>query len=204
MAIYLLRHGETPGNAARVIQKADVPLSGRGEEQARRAALRLAEAGVAHILASDLTRAASTAEHVRAATGAPLELEPLLQERNLGDLRGTPYAEIEFDVFAPGYEPPGGESWEVFHQRVTRAWWRVLEVAAGVEGNLAVVTHGLVCRSLASRHLSVAEDDLLERGFPNTSLTIVDLAPRLRVRLLACTAHLEAASEAAASDGGVA
>ena len=130
MAIYLLRHGETPGNAARVIQKAEVPLSERGEEQARRAALRLAAAGVTHILASDLTRATRTAEHLREATGAPLELEPLLQERNLGDLRGTPYAEIEFDVFAPGYEPPGGESWEIFHERVTRAWRRVLEVAA--------------------------------------------------------------------------
>ncbi len=35
-------------------------------------------------------RAASTAEYLQRATGAPLSFEPLLQERNFGDLRGTP------------------------------------------------------------------------------------------------------------------
>ena len=45
MAIYLLRHGETPGNAHRVIQKPEVPLSERGLEQARRAARRRAGKG---------------------------------------------------------------------------------------------------------------------------------------------------------------
>lgn len=190
MALYLLRHGETPGNAARVIQTADVVLSERGEEQARRLARRLATAGVAGILASDLARASRTAEHLREATGAPLDLEPLLQERNLGDLRGTPYAEIDFDVFAAGYAPPGGETWEAFHARVDRAWQRVCAVAAATPGDLAVVTHGLVCLSLATRHLALPAGATFERGFANASLTIVDASPPHAVHLLNCTAHL--------------
>jgi probable phosphoglycerate mutase len=201
MALYLLRHGETPGNATRVIQTADVVLSERGEEQARRLARRLAAAGVAGILASDLARASGTAEHLRAATGARLELEPLLQERNLGDLRGTPYAQLDFDVFAPGYAPPGGESWEAFHARVDRAWQRIRAVAAATPGNLAVVTHGLVCLSLATRHLALPPGAALERGFANASLTIVAAAPPHAVSLLNCTVHLEGLPERAPDSG---
>ena len=93
VAIFLIRHGETLGNAARVVQRPDNPLSSRGIAQAERLAARLAAEGVAAILASDLARAVATAEAVRAATGAPLRFDPLLQERNFGDIRGTPYAE---------------------------------------------------------------------------------------------------------------
>ena len=191
MAIYLLRHGETPGNAGRVIQTPEIPLSPRGEEQARRAARRVASTGIARILASDYARAAQTARYLGEAVELSVELEPLLQERNLGDLRGTPYAELDFDVFAPDYEPPGGESWEVFHRRVSRAWERVVAVAAETPGDLAVVTHGLVCFSLATRHLTLPEGAVVDRGFGNTSLTVVDAEPPFVVRLFNCTAHLD-------------
>src|SRR5512144_1482796 len=101
MSIYVIRHGETIGNAARVVQRPDNPLSPLGELQAERLAGRLATAGIARIVASDLARAAGTAERLRQATGAPLEFEPLLHERSFGDIRGTPYSELGFDMFAP-------------------------------------------------------------------------------------------------------
>jgi probable phosphoglycerate mutase len=192
VAILLIRHGETPSNAARVIQTPDTPLSERGREQAERLARRLRGEGVAHILSSDLSRAVMTSEALRAATGVRLELEPLLQERDFGDLRGTPYAELAQDLFGPQFVPPGGESWEVFHRRVDTAWDRVREIATGTPGNLAVVTHGLVCHSLVSRHLAKTAVDPEVTGFANTALTIVEASPPWRVRLLACTAHLEA------------
>src|SRR5262245_6407477 len=129
MAIFLIRHGETLGNAARVVQRPDNPLSPRGVAQAERLAQRLAGEGIAAILSSDLARAVMTAEHLRRATGAPVAYDPLLQERNFGDLRGTPYAELGLDMFAEDYAPPNGETWEVFHARVTRAW-AVVEKAA--------------------------------------------------------------------------
>jgi broad specificity phosphatase PhoE len=199
--IYLVRHGETQANALRVVQTPEVPLSSRGEEQARRLARRLAGAGITRILSSDLVRAAMTAEALCAATGAPLVLEPLLQERNLGDVRGTPYAELEVDIFGPDYAPPGGETWAEFHARVDRAWARTLrEEAAAATGHLAVVTHGLVCLSLATRHLALpshAEPELT--GFPNTCLTIVEARPPHLVSLYACTRHLD--SPDAGGDG---
>ena len=203
MAIYLIRHGETLGNAARVVQLPDNPLSKRGVAQAERLAQRLANVGIAHIVASDLARAATTAQALRRQTGVILSYEPLLQERNFGDLRGTPYAELGFDMFAPDYAPPGGESWEVFHARVDRAWDRVQALAAATDGHLAVVTHGLVCRSLAARHLILPDGEDVPERWENTSLTIIDYPAPWRVRRLNCVAHL--ADEAAASrDGGAA
>jgi len=190
MSIFLIRHGETPANAARIVQRPGIPLSPRGVAQAERLARRLGREGVARILSSDLTRAAMTAEPLRRVTGAPLRFDPLLQERNFGDLRGTAYADLGFDIFAPGYVPPNGETWEVFHARVDRAWALVRETAAGTSGHLAVVTHGLVCRSLASRHLILpAGQDVPER-WENSGLTVIEGPAPWRVRLLNCIAHL--------------
>jgi broad specificity phosphatase PhoE len=202
VTLFLIRHGETVGNASRTVQLPDNPLSARGLAQAERLAQRLAAVGIAHIISSDFARARSTAEALRRFTGAPLTFEPLLQERNFGDLRGTPYAELGLDMFAPDYAPPNGESWPVFHARVDRAWARVQALAATTDGDLAVVTHGLVCRSLAERHLLLVDGQVAPERWENTSLTIVDGPAPWRVRLLNCVAHLDDLDAAPLADSG--
>jgi len=198
--IVLIRHGETAGNASRIVQLPDIPLSPRGRAQAERLAGRLAREGVTRILSSDLARARETAECLQRATGAPLTFEPLLHERNFGDIRGTAYADLDFDIFAPEYVPPNGESWPVFHARVDRAWERVQALAESA-GNLAVVTHGLVCRSLAARHLQLAEGAIVPERWDNTSVTIVECPAPWRVTLLNCIAHLGDLETAPARSG---
>ena len=204
MAIFLIRHGETLGNASRTVQLPDNPLSPRGMAQAERLARRLEREGIASVLSSDLARAVATADYLRRATRAPVRYDPLLQERNFGDIRGTPYAELGFDMFAPGYAPPNGEGWEVFHARVDRAWALVQQAAAVAKGNLAVVTHGLVCRSLAARHLVLADGEVVPERWENASLTIVDWPAPWRVRLLNCVAHLDHLDGAPSRDSGAA
>jgi 2,3-bisphosphoglycerate-dependent phosphoglycerate mutase len=200
--LFLIRHGETVGNASRTVQLPDNPLSARGMAQAERLAQRLAPEGVAHILSSDFARARTTAEILQRLTGAPLSFELLLQERNFGDLRGTPYAELGLDMFAPDYAPPNGETWPVFHARVDRAWARVQALAATTDGDLAVVTHGLVCRSLAERHLLLPEGEVAPERWENTSLTIVDCPAPWRVSVLNCVAHLDDLDAAPLADAG--
>ena len=199
MSILLIRHGETDSNAARIVQTPDVPLSARGIAQAERLAERLAGAGVAAILCSDLRRAVMTAERVQAATGAPLTLDAGLQERNYGDIRGRAYATLGVDILAPEYEPPGGERWVDFHTRVDATWQRIVGAASATAGNLAVVTHGLVCYSLALRHLRLSADQRAVVGWHNASLTIIEARPPWAVRLLDCTAHLDEAASAGAA-----
>lgn len=196
--ILIIRHGETASNAARIVQTPDIPLSERGAEQARLLGRRLASEGVERILSSDQTRALMTAEALRDAIGVPLDLEPLLQERNFGGIRGTPYSELGgIDIFSPDYAPPDGETGAVFERRVDRAWASIRAHAEAVETRLAVVTHGLVCASLAARHLAV-DQPVAMGSWKNTSVTIVAGAAPWRVLRLNCTDHLTDGS----TDGG--
>jgi len=191
MSILLVRHGETPANAARVVQLPDAPLSERGLAQAERLAQRLAQLGVAGIVASDYARARGTAERVRAATNAPLELWPELRERHFGELRGRSYAEIGVDIFALDYAPPGGETWPAFHERVARAWRSVCARAGQIDGNLAVISHGLVCRSVVERLIPRDAGAAVPEVWANTSLTVIAPRPPHEIALLNCSAHLD-------------
>lgn len=190
MPIFVARHGETELNAARIIQLPTTPLSERGRRQAAQLAERLAPLGITRILSSDLERAVETATYIADRTGVPIELDPLLRERDFGDIRGTPYNALGLDPFALDYHPPNGESWPVFHARVAAAWELVARVAAATAGNLAVVTHGLVCRELADRHFVLPDGETAPSLWGNTALTEIAPAPPWTVRVLACTAHL--------------
>ena len=192
MSIFLIRHGETAGNRDRIIQVPETPLSDRGLAQAARLGRRLAREPIAEIWSSHLRRAHQTAEAIERTTGVALALHPDLEERNFGDLRGTPYAELRVDPFVPNYDPPGGEGWDVFHERVDRMWERIerhwFDRFAGraEPAHLAIVSHGLFLRSLLERRLLSAEQ--LERHgdgegritIDNTALSIV--TPRRTAR----------------------
>lgn len=199
--IYLIRHGETELNATRVVQPSETPLNARGMRQAERLAARLAGSGIVHVLCSDLPRACMTAEPLARAVGARLEHTPLLQERNFGEIRGRAYAELEFDLFALDYAPPGGESWAEFHARVDSAWQRVAALARQLDGNLAVVTHGLVCGSVAGRFMALPNGQPPPARWGNTSLTVCDCEPPHAVQLLNCVAHLQGDDDQAAPSG---
>lgn len=196
MSILLIRHGETAANAARIMQRPDVPLSARGVRQAAQLAERLFALGFAHVLCSDLVRARMTAAPL-AARGHAIEETPLLQERNFGDLRGTPYAQLTEDPFAPGFVPPGGESVDEFHRRVAQAFALIVERRRALAGALVVVTHGLVCGALLRNHARAAA---VPDGFANAGLTVLDPDPPFEARLVNCTQHLVA--EASAAGGG--
>jgi len=191
MSILLIRHGETALNAARIVQHPETPLNERGMGQARMLAERLAGFPITAIVSSDYRRAHMTAEAIAGVTGLPITIQESLRERNFGDTRGTPHADLPVDLYAPDFHPKGGESWPMFHERVGIAWGEVIERAANVEGDLAVVSHALVCRSLVENHLTV-DDDMSAKvqRWPNTALTVIAHEAPWRVSVLACGAHL--------------
>jgi 2,3-bisphosphoglycerate-dependent phosphoglycerate mutase len=201
MPILLVRHGETAGNAARILQRADVPLNERGVRQAEQLAQRLLDHGFAHIVCSDLLRARMTAAPLAAGSGIEIEESPLLQERNFGDLRGTPYAELTEDPFRPGFVPPNGEDWPTFHARVAAAFEFIVSRRRSVDGALVVVTHGLVCRAVVGRHAQLFEGVVVPELFHNTSVTALHEKAPHAVSLLNCTRHL-ATAPGADSQGG--
>jgi len=153
--IILLRHGESEGNAADLIQgQSDYPLTARGIEQAhtlaaRWQALRASAAGPLFetIITSPLSRARQTAEIIATELNLPLELDSIWIERGFGNLDGRPLDEIlalnpPVDFHHP-YQPPGegGESSVDLFLRASQALRSVMHRPAG---RYLIVSHGAI------------------------------------------------------------
>ena len=166
-------------------------MNRRGRWQADRLAARLHGDGVTHVVSSDYVRTRATAERISAVTRATLSLDAQLRECNLGDLRGRPYAAVRAQVWGEGFDPQRGETWETFNHRIDAVWRWVEQFEQKIEWALALVTHGLVCRALARRHLTLVGHAHPLR-FPNAAVTIITAAPPWRVEVLASDTHLHA------------
>lgn len=128
-SFHFLRHGATDHNlrGLRCGGDVDVPLCDAGREQARRAGTELQARGVAVrlIVTSALARARETAAIVsRVLGGPPIEIEPLLNERRLGEWNARPVAETE-SLMVAKVPPPGGEAEQVFAARIEQALARI-------------------------------------------------------------------------------
>ena len=117
--LILLRHGQTTYNATSRMQgQLDTELSEEGKQQARNIAPMLAELGVAKIVASDLTRAAETAQIVANHLELPVTYDERLRETHLGQWQGKTHAEVDGVDGSlrahwrntPTWAPPEGES----------------------------------------------------------------------------------------------
>jgi broad specificity phosphatase PhoE len=110
--IYIARHGETAWTiTGQHTGMTDLPLTPRGEKNARRLGKRLREIEFAKVLTSPLQRARKTCE--QAGFGSAAEVESDLVEWDYGEYEGLRSAEIR--AKRPGWElfrdgAPGGES----------------------------------------------------------------------------------------------
>ena len=195
MRILLIRHGETPLNVARVLQPMDTPLSIRGVEQATALARRLMRIQVAAVMSSDLPRARHTAELISAASGAPLEVNELLRERNFGGWRGLAYDRLPENPLTMTDAPPHGESLAAFELRIAHAFACIVRRAAKFEAEggtaLAVVTHGLVIQEMLKTYIQLPAGAEMPMHLGNTSLTIFAARPPHKASLVNGTGHLD-------------
>lgn len=146
--LLLVRHGETAWSAdGRHTGLTDLPLTARGQAQARALAAPLAARPVVAALASPLQRARHTAE----LAGLSAEVDADLVEWDNGDYEGRTTADIRAD--RPGWwlwtdGAPGGETWQQVQQRCARTVERVGPLLAG--GDVVLVAHGHALRALAA------------------------------------------------------
>jgi broad specificity phosphatase PhoE len=154
--VYVARHGETDWNAANRWQgHTDVPLNDNGRAQAMALAVRLRGAGLAGVVASDLSRAHETARIVATELGVLLAyVDGELRERSFGAFEGLTRAECETqhpDAWCAWLDhrkvPEGGEASEALRERVVAAIGRAAERVARDDAPALVVTHGGALRS---------------------------------------------------------
>jgi probable phosphoglycerate mutase len=155
MEVVLARHGETEWSRdGRHTGSTDVPLTERGEAQARAVGAALRGRSFAVVLSSPLQRALETARFAGFSPG----VRPELAEWDYGEYEGRTTPEIREQV--PDwtiwrYGAPGGESPEQVGERADR----VIAELGGMEGDVLVFAHGHLLRVLAARWLELPPAD---------------------------------------------
>jgi probable phosphoglycerate mutase len=151
--LYLARHGETAWSVSgRHTGLTDLPLTGRGEANARALAIPLAGVKLALVLTSPLVRAKRTCE--LAGFGAMAVEDPDLVEWNYGDYEGRRTAEIlaqrpGWKLFRDGC--PGGESPEEAGARADR----VIARARAADGDVLLFSSAHNSRVIGARWLGL-------------------------------------------------
>jgi probable phosphoglycerate mutase len=151
--IYLARHGETAWSlTGQHTGLTDLPLTERGERNARQLGERLRGLTFARVYTSPLQRAARTCE--LAGFGTVAEVDGDLVEWDYGQYEGRRTAEIrverpDWQLFRDGC--PGGESPAQASARADRVVRRLRAVA----GNVLLFSSGHFLRVLATRWLGL-------------------------------------------------
>ncbi len=151
--IYLARHGETAWSlSGQHTGLTDLPLTERGQENARRLGKRLHGLTLARVFTSPLQRAARTCE--LAGFGSAAERDPDLVEWNYGRYEGRTSADIhaerpDWQLFSDGC--PGGESPGQVGARADR----VVNTVRAIQGDVLLFSSGHFLRVLAARWLGL-------------------------------------------------
>jgi broad specificity phosphatase PhoE len=142
---WFLRHGETDWNARGISQgNVDIPLNPTGLAQARSAAQKLRNRGIASIIASPLSRAHATAELAGEALGLPVAIDPDLREVAFGVQEGQAMSGWFSDWVSGAFTPQGAETFAALRRRAVAAVNRATALPPAV----LIVAHGALFRSL--------------------------------------------------------
>ncbi len=152
-AVYLARHGETAWSlSGQHTGRTDLPLTERGERNARALGERLRGLTFAKVFTSPLQRAVRTCELAGFRSAA--EIDPDLVEWDYGQYESRRTAEIhaerpDWDLFRDGC--PGGETPDQVGARADRVVGRL----RAIKGDVLVFSHGHFLRVLAPRWLGL-------------------------------------------------
>jgi broad specificity phosphatase PhoE len=189
--VYLARHGETPWSlTGQHTGLTDLPLTERGEENARRLGEPLRRLTFAKVFTSPLRRAMRTCE--LAGFQSVAEVDRDLIEWNYGEYEGRTTVEIlrerpDWQLFRDGC--PGGES----PQQIAARADRVARQARAVAGNVLLFSSGHFLRVLATRWIDIEPvngQSLMLSTASLSALTYESSLSRPAIRLWNDTHHL--------------
>ncbi len=201
---YLVRHGETVSNIAKILQgQTESDLNELGRSQAAAAATRLAEVHFDACYSSSLRRAMETAQIILGDTHPGVSPIPTdgLKEWHLGELESRPLAELvatypavmqAFKVEEGDVQPPGGESQLNFLERIRQCMNSIASKHSAGERILLVSHGGALQMAMRTVLGNLAIGTLLPLA-SNASISVVRFYPDKQAWQLDswnCTDHL--------------
>ena len=177
--LILLRHGQSQWNLEnRFTGWVDVPLSPKGEDEARAAGEKLRGRRIHKIFTSVLKRAVDTATLALGTaliTDVPIERDAALNERMYGDLQGLNKAEAakkwgddQIKIWRRSYDtqPPGGESLADTAARVLPYWESRIRPELLAGRNVLIAAHGNSLRALCMHLDGLTREQVLQLEIP--------------------------------------
>jgi probable phosphoglycerate mutase len=175
LSLYLIRHGQTEWSlSGQHTGRTDIPLTARGEQEARELRPWLAPIQFARVFSSPRQRARQTCE--LAGLGPRLEIEPDLAEWDYGDYEGRMSVDIRkerpgWNVFRDGC--PGGEMPADVSNRADR----LITNLCTMGGNIALFSHGQFGLSLTARWIGLSIADGQRFLLHTASVNILSFNP---------------------------
>lgn len=149
--IYLVRHGKTALNSARIMQgRIDCPLSEEGTEQASKVARALRDSGITftRVYSSPLARAVQTAEII--AGGKDITTDERLLEMDYGPYEGTDLNNLPPELkrfFSDFVNEPAPDGMEPLKSVTGRLGDFLDELrSSSPEGNVLITTHAIAMK----------------------------------------------------------
>lgn len=177
--LILLRHGQSQWNLEnRFTGWVDVPLSPKGEEEARAAGTKLRGRTIDKLYTSTLQRAIRTADLALETAGIVVpvvERDAALNERMYGDLQGLDKAEAakqfgdeQVHIWRRSFDvpPPGGESLKDTAARVIPYWEAHILPDLRAGRNVLVAAHGNSLRALVMHIDGLSREEVLALEIP--------------------------------------
>lgn len=186
--LVLLRHGESQWNLEnRFTGWVDVPLSPKGEEEAREAGRKLTSFRFDRAYTSVLKRAIDTLRIVLETIGQaqiPIEKDAALNERCYGHLQGlnkaetaAKYGDQQVKLWRRSYDlrPPGGESLKDTADRVLPYYEQRIRPELLAGKTIIISAHGNSLRALVMHLDRLSPQEVLELNIPTGAPLLYEL-----------------------------
>lgn len=201
MKLYVARHGQTLWNTQKRMQGwGNSDLTELGIKQAKMLGKELLPIDFSQVISSPLGRTVETTKLIMGEREYEIVLNEDFKEMGFGswegqcpDLLKTRYPDQYKNLWtdATQYMPIDGESFERVTKRVKRGMDKIIQ--DNPEGNVLLVTHGMIVQVLILHMKGLPLSQLWDRGVvPPTSLTVFDIRPdKVEVIKEADTSHLK-------------
>ena len=177
--IYFVRHGQSEANAANLVAGwRDYPLTEEGVNQATKESQKIKRKfHIGGVISSPLMRAHDTAQIIAQGNNFPVEdivLLDGLREKGYGELEGCISPEELRGVSDENIVRAGGETFDVFAERVEQVNQQILYHLAqvGISSSLLIVGHAGFYRMAQCVSKGLPPSEMVNMEKPNNSILL--------------------------------